>query len=126
MKDIDHWASSESRTIQITQDYSAVPLIVEVRRFKPREGDRLTKSWVEGTVKKTIQLPPYAFANLKATEQVYINYINQQGPAFFKNIVDHKDTLLWGTYSTAVKASNNAMVSLISLIAWDAHFYSQS
>jgi hypothetical protein len=111
-KDIDSWQTPELRAIQITQDFSLTPLTVHVRKFVPKEGDMLHKGWVDRTTgaRKSVILPPYAFANLSATEQVYMDFINQQGIMFFKNGLDPSNKLVWETYSAAITASDHAVV----------------
>jgi hypothetical protein len=111
LKDIDNWASSETRTIKMTQDFSPRPMTIQVRRFVPLESDMLHRSWAHGGVKKSVTLPPYAFANMRAALQTYLDYINQEGSEHFNSILDRDDKLLRETYSAAIKASNGAMVS---------------
>jgi hypothetical protein len=111
LNDIDNWNSTEVKTIQITYDYSPQPLTLQVRKFKPHEGDMLHRSWKHGSVKKSVLLPPYAIASFEAAEKIYQDYINQNGSEFFASTIDRNNRLLWETMSAAIKASNHAMVS---------------
>lgn len=95
----------------MTQDFSPRPMVINVRRFIPLESDMLHRSWAHGAVKKSVTLPPYAFANMRAALQTYLDYINQEGSEHFNSILDRDDKLLRETYSAAIKASNSAMVS---------------
>lgn len=112
LNDIDNWYSPEEKTIQITYDYSPAPLTLQVRKFKPREGDMLHRSWKHGSVKKSVPLPPYAIASFKTAEKIYRDYINEHGTEFFASTIDKNNSLLRETMSAAIKASNHAMVSL--------------
>jgi hypothetical protein len=105
---------NDIKTIQITYDYSNRPLSLQVRMFKPREGDMLHRSWKHGGVKKSVLLPPYAIASFEAAERTYQDYINQEGSKFFASIIDVNNRLLWETMSAAIKASNFAIVSVYS------------
>jgi len=115
LNDIDNWNSSEVKTIEITYDYSPRPLTLQVRKFKPHEGDMLHRSWKHGGVKKSVLLPPYAIASFEAAEKIYRDYITQEGHEFFASTIDSSNGLLWETMRTAIKASKNAMVSLYFL-----------
>jgi hypothetical protein len=112
VKDINVWASSEIRTIKLTQDYVATPLTFKVRRFVPLESDMLDRRWAHGSVKKSVALPPYAFVNMKEALNVYKGFINQEGTRHFQSILDRNDGLVWSTYGAAVKISNSLTVSL--------------
>ena len=110
MNDVSTWADSEIRTIQITQDYSPRPLTLRVQRFAPIEGDMLSRSWVHGSIKKSVILPPYAIANLREAEKSYKEYITNEGKHFFFSTLDPKEGLLWETYNMAMGATRNSMV----------------
>jgi hypothetical protein len=112
MSDVSTWANSEIKTIHITQDYSPRPLALRVRRFAPIEGDMLSRSWVHGSIKKSVMLPPYAIANLKEAEKSYKEYITNEGKHFFFSTLESKEGLLWETYSMAMSASTTSMVRL--------------
>jgi len=115
LNDIDNWNSPEVKTIQITYDYSDRPLTLQVRQFKPHEGDMLHRSWKHDGVKKSVLLPPYAIASFEAAEKIYKDYINQEGDKFFYSTIDGNNKLLWETMSAAIKASNHAMVCFFYL-----------
>ena len=110
--DISNWDSSELRTIKVTQGYSPNGMTLVVRRFKPSPGDMLHRSWVDGTTKKSVLLPPYAIVDIEAATQAYKEYINQEGPQFFNSILDPNDRIIRETYSQAIYASNHANVSI--------------
>jgi hypothetical protein len=110
MSDISTWSDSEVRTIEITQDFSPNPLALRVRKFTPVEGDMLSRSWVHGSIKKSVMLPPYAIESLKEAERSYKQYIDKEGTQFFLSTLDRDDKLIWGTYDMAINASNHSMV----------------
>jgi hypothetical protein len=110
IKDISTWSDAEIRTIEITQDYSPQPLVIQVRKFIPLEGDMLSRSWVHGSIQKSVMLPPYAIANLKETLKTYKEYITKEGTEFFCSTLDRNDRLIWETYSTAINFSNDSKV----------------
>jgi hypothetical protein len=107
LDDISTWASKETKTIQVTEGYGSSPLILQVSKFVPTEGDSLQRHWVYGGIKKSATLPPYAIFDLVTAEQSYKDYINRGGAEFFKNALDYEDKLLWNTYSTAIATANN-------------------
>jgi hypothetical protein len=75
----------------------------------------LSRSWVHGSVKKSVRLPPYAIVSIKEAEKTYLDFINDEGTEFFVSTLDRNDKLIWETYDTAIHASNNSMVSGKSL-----------
>ncbi|PMD58388.1 uncharacterized protein K444DRAFT_532135 [Hyaloscypha bicolor E] len=111
LKDINVWASSETRTIKLTQDYVATPLTFQVRQFVPLESDMLDRRWAHGSVKKSVTLPPYAFANMREALEIYKDFINREGTRHLYSILDRNDGLVWATYGTAIKASNSPTVT---------------
>jgi len=108
---ISSWASSELRTIQVTQGHSPRGFTLVVRKFNPLPGDSLRRSWVHGTIKKSVLIPPYAIADMEAATQTYKDFINQEGLEYFHSILKPSEKLIWGTYNQAICASNHAMVS---------------
>jgi hypothetical protein len=120
LNDIDNWDSSELKTLYITYDYSPHPLILQVRKFKPQEGDLLDRSWKYRGEKKSVRIPPYAIASFEAAQKMYEDYVNQNGEYFFEATISKSNKLLWETMNTAIKASNCAMVSSIFTLTADA------
>jgi hypothetical protein len=72
----------------------------------------LDRRWTHGSVKKSVALPPYAFANMKEALNVHKGFINQEGTRHFQSILDRNAGLVWSTYGAAVKVSNSLTVSL--------------
>jgi hypothetical protein len=107
---ITGWASPELRNIKITQGYSKKALTLVVRWFKPMPGDKLSRTWADGNIKKSVELPPYAIVDLSAATQTYKDYINQEGPQFLNSILSYEVNLLRGTYNQAIYESNHVMV----------------
>jgi len=108
LDDITHWASSEVKMVQVTQDYSPSPISFEVREFEPMPGDKLQRRWVHEGVQKTATLPNYAILNMKDAVKAHREFIVNEGPYFFKNTLNYNDRLLSGTYTMALKLSNDA------------------
>jgi hypothetical protein len=119
MNDISTWSDSEVRTVEITQDFSLNPLVLRVRKFTPVEGDMLSRSWVHGSIKKSVMLPPYAIESLKDAERSYKEYIDKEGAQFFVSTLNRNDKLIWGTYDMAINASNHSMVFPSTLLNWE-------
>ncbi|PMD45949.1 hypothetical protein L207DRAFT_418786 [Hyaloscypha variabilis F] len=108
MENITHWASSELKSIQVTQDYGPSALTFTVRQFIPVKGDMLHRQWSDGAVTKSVAVPNYAIVDMAAALQVHKDFIINEGPHFFKTALDYNDRLLWDTYSTAIWFSNSA------------------
>ncbi|KAH7361068.1 hypothetical protein BKA65DRAFT_547760 [Rhexocercosporidium sp. MPI-PUGE-AT-0058] len=109
MNDVSTWADSETRCINITQDYSPNPVTLRVRKFIPVEGDSLVRKWKHEGMPKSVTLPPYAIESLKEAERAYRDYISREGTKFFMSTLDKEDPLIFDTYSMAINASKNHM-----------------
>lgn len=108
---INQWSDTDVRIVQVTQDFTARPLTLVVRRFIPQAGDALHRKWADGKTIKRVLLPPYAIENMELAIQTYKQYINDEGTEFFHNLLDPTEKLIWDTYSMAIHTSNNALVS---------------
>jgi stalled ribosome alternative rescue factor ArfA len=95
---------------------------IEVRKFKPREGDVLHRSWRVGNRLKKTDLEPYAIANIEAYAQSFKKYIYDNAikammsySVFMNKEEAHKacggeDPLVAETYKFAVKHYNQLLV----------------
>lgn len=111
LKDINTWASSETKVIHVSEGYTSTPLELVVREFKVIEGDVVYRKWVApGGLKKSVLVPSYAIADLSAAQSAYEDYINNGGAEFFMGALDPKDKFLWMTYSMAIDTSNDMSV----------------
>lgn len=108
LKDISEWASPERRKIKTTEGFTSLPLELEVRRFIPRKGDILERHWwTADRVKKSVSVPAFAIADIKAARKAYEDYINNYGSEFIMGCLKGKDELLTKTYSAAFEAASN-------------------
>jgi hypothetical protein len=106
---IDLWASTEVKVIQITDRTTQKSIPISVCRFQPLEGDMLDRRWVApGGVQKSVELPPYAIVDTQAAREIFEAYINEHGPEFFKGALDYNDQFLWHTYTLAFETANDA------------------
>jgi hypothetical protein len=119
--DISTWASKQPRRIQVTEGYCSDPLELEVNRFVPVDGDMLYRNWVAGGIKKQALIPPYAIVDLATAEQAFRDYINRGGADFFKHVLDHKDKLLWETYSVAIERANSPETVSSQILVMEKH-----
>lgn len=115
MNDMTDWASDEILTIVVSQIFLHAPYELKVRRFIPRDGDRLEKLWRENGEAKRFSVPPYAIANMEqASESIrvlveeslhlYLNSLFKLQPR------DPSGNFLWETYLFAFKYSNQLKV----------------
>lgn len=100
--DIGVWASSEIRTIQVTEGYTSRYVKLEVRQFVPQKGDKTARTWFEGGVKKSAEIPPYAIVDLEKAKDAYDDYIRRGLEECCMKILDREEQLLWSTYALAL------------------------
>jgi hypothetical protein len=101
--DIGSWASSDIRTICVTEGYTNQSVRLLVRRFQPQDGDRLERSWVSNGVKKSVPIPPYAIVDMDAARGAFDDYIKSGLVECCKRLLGPKEELLWQTYALAMK-----------------------
>lgn len=107
LDDISTWSSREIKTIHVTEGYSGKPLVLQVRQFVPLDCDRLERSWVDQGVKKSVEVPPYALADIAVSEKALRNHISQEGACFFNGVLKNKDKLLVKTYAATIRATQD-------------------
>ncbi|XWW92259.1 hypothetical protein V2A60_000182 [Cordyceps javanica] len=73
---IDTWASSEIRTIRVSEGYSASFVELQVRRFVPMEGDKLDRTWDYNGEKKSVSVPPFAIIDTKKAKKAIAKHID--------------------------------------------------
>jgi hypothetical protein len=116
IKEITEWASLEIKTIRITQGFRRTPHEVayyelEVREFKPVDGDVLEKVWNDKGVVKSHKIPPYGLVNMKKAACVLRKFVEGCIGVYIGGIVGDSDHLLWNTYVMAFRQSEEAQVS---------------
>jgi hypothetical protein len=111
IKEITEWTSSEIKTIRVTQGFGGAWYELEVREFKPVDGDVLDKVWNDKGVVKSHKIPPYGLANMKKAACTLRKFVDECIGAYIKGIIGHSDDLLWNTYLMAFKQSVEARVS---------------
>ncbi|KAI9367609.1 hypothetical protein BJX61DRAFT_527621 [Aspergillus egyptiacus] len=101
--DITDWASSEIKTITLSQIYVRAPYDVQVRKFMPAEGDMLELTWASGPFIRRQRMPEYALADMesaaKTLQWLTSNYVGQ----YIRDTVGELDLLIWTTYFFAFR-----------------------
>jgi len=110
MQNITAWASPEIKTIYVTQDYGGAAIAFNVREFKPVEGDMLHRQWADGDVIKKVPIPNYAVVDMATALQSHKDHIVGDGAKYFTSALKKDDKLVWDTYDTAFRYSNEAKV----------------
>ncbi|SPN98752.1 uncharacterized protein DNG_01795 [Cephalotrichum gorgonifer] len=77
MKDIGDWASTKTRTIQLSLGVCSRPITVVVRKFRPAPGDITWRYWRDGNITKRTDLAPYALANIRQSAKDLTTYFNE-------------------------------------------------
>lgn len=101
--DIGTWASSEIKTIHVTEGYTSRVVKLEVRKFVPQKGDKTVRSWVAEGVKKSVDIPPYAIVDLEKAKDAYDDHIRQGLPECCHVIVGRDQMFLLRTYMAALR-----------------------
>ncbi|KHE78557.1 hypothetical protein GE21DRAFT_1223026 [Neurospora crassa] len=101
--DIGNWASSEVRTIRVTEGYTGKWIELQVRQFEPQPGDSLYRKWVSknGEVKRA-EVPAFAIVDMESAKTSFNEYIKRALGNCCTYLL-RKERLLQRTYSLAIK-----------------------
>ena len=112
MDDIGNWESSQVRTIQVTEGYTGKSVRLQVKQFKPQEGDKVKRSWVSRNGNKhEVNIPAFAIVNLDEARAEFNQYIKAGMVACCHHLLGSRDKLLWRTYSLAIKTAQNDSIA---------------
>lgn len=100
---IQEWASFETRVIFVSEGYSSERLELHVRKFIPREGDKLERSWSHDGVKKAVTIPPFALVDIDHGRSSFIRYIRNSMEDSFPTILGWKHGIMYHTYFLSVE-----------------------
>ncbi|KAL6891167.1 hypothetical protein HDV57DRAFT_286270 [Trichoderma longibrachiatum] len=98
---IQLWASREVKVIYISVGFSNRYMPLQVRRFVPRDGDKLERTWDYKGTRKSVTIPPYALIDLEAGKSAYTRYIRDSMTDIFRNMLGDSENLLYKTYLQA-------------------------
>ena len=111
IRDIVDWASSEIKTVEITQGFGDARYTLELRPFNQKQGDTSQKSWVDGSVTKVHDIPAYAIANMEMAARTLENYVDRSIGSYIAGAMGKSDEWIWQTYGHAFYWVSNAPVS---------------
>lgn len=114
--DMTDWASDDIRTILVSQVSLDAPFALVVRRFIPREGDRLEKRWHKDGVERQFPVPPYAIVNMAEAAESIETMVRLKQPLYLQSLLkkgpeDHCGDFLWETYMFAFRHPYQVKVS---------------
>ncbi|KAL4919312.1 hypothetical protein BDW62DRAFT_216989 [Aspergillus aurantiobrunneus] len=101
--DITDWASSETKTITLSQIHVDAPYEVQVRKFVPTEGDMLETAWLSGHYVKRHRMPQYALADMEGAAKVLKWLTSKYVGQYIVATTGHLDLLIWDTYYFAFR-----------------------
>ncbi|KAL2144790.1 hypothetical protein VTI28DRAFT_8552 [Corynascus sepedonium] len=113
MDDIGNWESSQPRVIRVTEGYTGRSVELQVRQFKPQQGDKVNRSWVSRNGnKREVQIPTYAIVNMDDAKASFDKYIRTGLEACCKHLLGSRDELLSRTYFLAIKLAQDRSTPL--------------
>ncbi|KAI2462772.1 hypothetical protein F4781DRAFT_426909 [Annulohypoxylon bovei var. microspora] len=108
--DIKDWASTEVKTIYVSQTFLDAPYSIEVKEFIPQDGDLIEEKWtIDGQVKRH-QVPRYALANMEKHAEDLQSFIDANIAPYIIGAVGTEDKILWQTYYTAFRQAESANI----------------
>ena len=93
------------RVIQMAQGLCNEPLSFNVRKFRPQPGDVLFRKWYDKDEKvyKTIELAPYALADIHDTKETFVKYIDKHALECLKSFVSNTNNDVLGLAEDVVR-----------------------
>lgn len=100
---IQKWACPEVKVIRVSAGYSNRAIELQVRKFIPQDGDKLSRTWDHNGTKKSVAIPPYALIDLESTKSAYSSHIQDIMNDTIHTVLGSPDGLLCKTYFRAVR-----------------------
>lgn len=106
MKDLgrEDWASDKTHTIEMSLGLCDAPVVLEVRKFRPLQGDVTARSWRDrnGVSMKT-EIEPYALADIYKTAHEFRSYVSNNAYHAVRRYAENAtvDQLVRRTYMAA-------------------------
>ncbi|KAH9205742.1 hypothetical protein DL95DRAFT_256518, partial [Leptodontidium sp. 2 PMI_412] len=112
VKEIDVRASSEVRTIILTQDVGSAKDFLTVRMIIPIPGDSLTRTWLSRATGERLyhQTAPWGILNMAQTAHELSLNIDNHIEDFIDHFVNPNEKLLIDTYRMAFRLSTSSKV----------------
>jgi hypothetical protein len=115
--DITEWASSEIKTITLSQICVDAPYDVQVREFVPMEGDMLESTWLSGPFVKRHRMPMYALVSMESAASTLKWLTQKYVGKYIVQTIGNLDLLIWTTYFFAFQYQTKAKVGFLSPLA---------
>jgi hypothetical protein len=104
IKDVSSWASPRIREFIIRESiFPSYKFKVKHREFIPIQGDKLERKWMDGTKKKSVDIPPYAILDMEQTAKDLRQLIDNTAFECIDEILEgtNSDELIRNTYDMA-------------------------
>jgi len=114
MQNVGDWFGSSICSIDFTLGLCPAPITVQVRRFRPREGDVCDRYWVDASgATRRLAIEPYALVDIYKTATYFHHYVTENAiQAMIYTITSrNSDPLIRDTYLMAERHFQTLRVS---------------
>ena len=112
MDDIGNWASAQVHTIEVTEGYTGRAVKLQVRQFRPQEGDKVNRSWVTRRGdRREVTIPAFAIVSLEDAKAAFDEHIKLGLLRCCHHLLGSRDELLRQTYDLAIKTAHDSSTS---------------
>ncbi|KAF2189594.1 hypothetical protein K469DRAFT_562001 [Zopfia rhizophila CBS 207.26] len=102
MTDISDWESEEIRVSNMRCTLlPSFSIPIKFRRFVPREGDLMRRSWYDNKEKRSISVTPYAIASMSETANELSTVMDEKMFDYLHDAVANTDKFIYNTYAFA-------------------------
>ncbi|KAJ2979081.1 hypothetical protein NQ176_g3466 [Zarea fungicola] len=98
---LDTWASSEIRTIHISEGYSDHAMELRVRQFVPITGDKLERTWNYNGQQISVSIPPFALIDLDEARKSFARHIDANIQDALRRVTGTSARMIRATYLQA-------------------------
>ncbi|KAL1901192.1 hypothetical protein Cpir12675_000558 [Ceratocystis pirilliformis] len=107
------WQSTQMRTIWLADGHTDISIKLTVRRFLPKDGDKMKRTWVTSNGElRSVDATPYAISDPDAAYRELEKHLSEMAYQCMQKVVLPLGEVMFKTYSIASDASKDPKVSV--------------
>ncbi|KAL2884851.1 hypothetical protein HOO65_090146 [Ceratocystis lukuohia] len=106
------WQSDQIRTVCLADGHTNIPIKLIVRRFFPKDGDKMKRTWVTSNGElRSVDVTPFAISDPKAAYEELDKHLSKMTYECMQKVVRPLGEVMFKTYSLAPDAIQDSQVS---------------
>ncbi|KAM7203047.1 hypothetical protein V8F33_002395 [Rhypophila sp. PSN 637] len=103
--DIGDYCDNIILSVKMEQGLCEKPVVLHIRRFRPREGDDLNRRYIENGTLKEQPLEPFCLANVEQTAKYFRKYVEENALRGLRFAVRESDDIVKATFAMIARES---------------------